>query len=163
MAVNPKSLTHAVVRKGHVVSPACLMFHTCVPLVRWSLGVTLWQMVAGSLPDWAEAQTHHNHNHTAQQQQQESPAGHTTEEALMLPLEPATACHTTPQDLQFPDTFSQVRTAQHLSCTLCGVCDTLSLSSCLVEILCGQVYVAVHTSRLACVIACLWHVISLCL
>lgn len=80
---------------------------------RWSLGVTLWQMVAGSLPDWAEAQTHHNTTHTAQQQQ-ELAAVHTTEEALMLPLEPATACHTTPQDLQFPDTFSQVGTSSVL-------------------------------------------------
>jgi hypothetical protein len=74
--------------------------------------VTLWQMVAGSLPDWAEAQTHHNTNHsTQQQQQQDLHAVHSTEEALMLPLEPASACHTTPQDLQFPDSFSQVGTA----------------------------------------------------
>lgn len=102
---------------------SCACFVCC----RWSLGVTLWQMVAGNLPAWAEEQQHHHHHHhihgRSQQEQQQgagsaagqeqgaasSSCSQSSDDSLVLPLEPAaTHCHTTPKDLQFPPQFSKV-------------------------------------------------------
>jgi len=71
-------------------------------------------MVAGSLPDWAEQQTHHHAQHAGEQQEagQQQGLGQHTDESIMLPLEPATATHTTPRDLEFPPQFSKVLQTQ---------------------------------------------------
>lgn len=110
--------------------PHCLNTDMHLPALsccRWSLGVTLWQMVAGNLPAWAEEQQHHHHHHhihgRSQQEQQQgtgsaarqeqdaasSSCSQSSDDSLVLPLEPAaTHCHTTPKDLQFPPQFSKV-------------------------------------------------------
>jgi hypothetical protein len=92
--------------------------------------VTLWQMVAGQLPHWAEEQAHHHHHHhvtpqdgDAQQQgagtgsQDSGSSGHCDDDDLVLPLEPAAVhLHTTPKDLQFPENFSKVSSNQTANC-----------------------------------------------
>lgn len=96
----------------HVMS---LCANGCTCACRWSLGVTLWQMVAGSLPAWADVQQQ-QHKHPQQPSAKDSTHDNDSlqqgcsnvQQDLVLPLQPPVSHHATPKELHFPGHFSQV-------------------------------------------------------